>query len=281
MATHNQVRIVGFLLNDPIITNENDMGEEQVLISIRACNRELDGYYFTPFQDVFIYYDDNDNTDLLKRLKSLNAYDMVDIKGVFNVLSVNKWSDCPECGEENVKLNGTSCFVYPISCLKLNNLQTMYQENESVPEKLLLDYYQEVSNHIILIGNVMSEPEMTGTPSSPCCRYQLGIERKYFIKTQEDMKYDYPYVYSYGKQAKNDIRYLKPGALVFLEGFIRNRKVQSDMVCENCGTKYQYPSVASELIPYSIEYLRGYYTDEELEEMEEKKEKKEPDPFPF
>ena len=65
LATHNQVRIVGFLLNDPIITNENDMGEEQVLISIRACNRELDGYYFTPFQDVFIYYDDNDNTDLL------------------------------------------------------------------------------------------------------------------------------------------------------------------------------------------------------------------------
>ena len=38
LATHNQVRIVGFLLNDPIITNENDMGEEQVLISIRALS---------------------------------------------------------------------------------------------------------------------------------------------------------------------------------------------------------------------------------------------------
>ena len=276
MATHNQVRVLGFLLKDPIITNEDEFGEEQLLISMRVCNRDLDGYYYSPFQDVFIYYDDNDNKDLLQLLKDLKKHDIVDIKGVFNVLSVNKWSKCPYCDEENVKLNGTSCFVYPISCLRLNNIQRMYQENEELPEKLLLDYYQEVSNHIILVGNVMSEPEMTGSKSSPCCRYQLGIERKYFIKTQEDSKYDYPYVYSYGKQARNDMRYLKPGALVLVEGFIRNRKVQSNMTCEYCGTEYQYPSVASELIPYSVEYLRGYYTDEELEEME-KEENNPPD----
>ena len=56
----------------------------------------------------------------MTRLKSLVAYDLVDIKGVINVLSVNKPSICPSCGEKNVKVFGVSCFIYPITVIKLD-----------------------------------------------------------------------------------------------------------------------------------------------------------------
>ena len=93
----------------------------------------------------------------------------------------------------------------------------------------------------------------------------LGIDRKYYIRTQSDVTADYPYVYSYGNQALMDLRHLHKGSLVLADAFLRTREVQNNMVCGECGGTYQFQDVAMELIPYSVEsvsytHLRAHET---------------------
>ena len=124
MATHNQVRAVGFLKNDPKILNEGVEGAEKILFMIRTLHRELDGFHGMKFQDLMVYYD---GTELMQRIKALSKFDLIDIKGVFNILSLSKNSMCPGCGRVNTKLNGTSTFIYPISMTKLNAMREAYE----------------------------------------------------------------------------------------------------------------------------------------------------------
>ena len=50
MATHNQVRAVGFLKKDPKILNEGVEGAEKVLFMIRTLHRDLDGFHGMKFR---------------------------------------------------------------------------------------------------------------------------------------------------------------------------------------------------------------------------------------
>lgn len=261
MATHNQVREIGFLLSPPKIVNEGIEGAEKILFTIRTVHREVDNYNGNKFQDLLIYYD---GTKYIEKMKKLVKYDVVDIKGVFNVLSVDKRSQCPGCGNINVKHLGTSSFIYPIAFMKLNALETAYEHDEDLPEQILVKCYEEISNQSLIIGTVVSDPELTGTEKFPCCRYRLGVDRKYYIKTQSNITADYPWVYSYGKQAEMDYVHLKKGSLVLIDGFVQNRRVESDIECTECGQTYKYPDVATEFVPYSVEYLCDYITDEEI-----------------
>ena len=262
MATHNEVRIVGYLKKDPMIMNPGVEGEEKILCTVRVANRELDGYNDPPFQNILLYYD---GTEMMDQIKKLKAYDLIDVKGVVNVLNMYKRSVCPSCGKENKK-GGTFFGVYPIHISKLNGLQTVYEHDSELPDEVLIKHYREVSNHALVIGHVNTIPEMPETDKGICCRYRLFVERKYCIKTQDDIKADYPFIYSYGRQALDDIQYLKPGSLVLADGFIRMRSVKNKTTCGHCGCDYQFPDVACELIPYNVEYFRGYYTQEEVDQ---------------
>lgn len=264
MAAHNQIRALGYLLDDPVIKNEGMTGEEKAFLKVRVRNRKVEGYPNTEFQDVSVFYDGasgNENADkLMNRIKSLKKLDLIDIKGVINVLSVNKTSECPYCREKNTKLFAVSCFIYPISLIKLNGLQVDNERDEKIPERMLREHYEEISNDIDILGTVVNEPEIVDG-KFPCCRYMIAVDRKYYIKTQDTIYTDYPWVYSYGKQGKMDKKYLQPGTLVLISGFLRNRSVRSDITCKCCGKKYQYADMATEIIPYSVEYMRGHKKD--------------------
>ena len=134
MAAHNQIRVLGYLLDNPQIENEGEPGEEKVYLTIRVRNRAVDGYPSSDFQDLIIFYDGANeyrNRDkIMDKLKSLIKYDLIDVKGVINVLSVNKISVCPYCGEQNIKIFGVSCFIYPISVIKLNGLWASVDQDE-------------------------------------------------------------------------------------------------------------------------------------------------------
>lgn len=264
MAAHNQIRVLGYLLDNPNIKNEGVSGEEKAFLKMRVRNREIDGYPNTEFQDISIFYDGasgNENADkIMRRIKSLKKFDLIDIKGVINVLSVNKASECPYCGEKNVKNFAVSCFVYPISLIKLNGLQIDNERNSKLPERMLREHYEEISNDVDILGTVVNEPEVV-KGKFPCCRYMLAVNRKYYIKTQDTIYTDFPWVYSYGKQCTLDAEYLQPGALVLISGFLRNRLVRSNIICQNCENEYQYEDIATEIIPYSTEYMRGHKRD--------------------
>lgn len=271
MAHHNHVRTVGYLLKEPKIMNEGVEGSEKILFQIRTIRRETEGYNGRQFEDLIIYYD---GTELMPKLKKLRQYDVVDIKGVFNVLTVNKRSICPACGAENIKYRGSSTFVYPIHVTKLQSYSTIADQDINSPEKLLESHYKEISNYSFIIGTVVSDPELIGTPKMPCCRYRLGVDRKYYIKSQDELTSDYPWVYSYGQQAEWDYRHLVKNAVIHVDGFIHNRQVEANMKCEHCGEEYTYPDVTTEFIPYSLEYLSGHKTDEDIA-LEEELEKRE------
>ena len=243
MATHNQIRIVGFLKNNPQIINPDKEGETKILFLVRTIHRDIDGYNGMQFQDIMIYYD---GTELMSKMMNLVQFDLIDIKGVFNILSLNKLSTCDGCGNKNIKYNGTSTFVYPISITKLNGMQTAYDHDKELPERILEKHFKEVSNQA------------------------LGVDRKYYIKTQGDITADYPWVYSYAQQAERDFVHLKQGTLILVDAFIQNRKVKNRMTCQLCGKEYVFDDAATEFVPYSIEYLSDYITDEEIAMNERK-----------
>lgn len=266
VATHNYVRIIGYILKAVNVINEGQEGEEKILFSVCATNRPIEGYRMSPFQEILVFYDTPG--EQFEKMRKLKQFDLIDLTGVYNVVPVNKESTCPYCGCPNIRMNGVQCFVYPISLTKRDSLEIVAGINEEKPDEIIRKYHAENSNRVFLMGNVVSVPEWAGKQKTACCRYKLAVERKYYILTQDDRDIDYPFIYSYGKQAENDMRYLKHGALVLVDGFIRNRKAVSTMRCIACGQEYTYPGIATEIVPYSVEYLRGYYSKEEAEEKE-------------
>ena len=87
MATHNQVRAIGYLLADPKIVNEGIEGEEKIIIKIRTVRRAIEGYTGQQYADLIVYYA---GTDIMNKLKAFKQFDIIDIKGVFNILPTRK-----------------------------------------------------------------------------------------------------------------------------------------------------------------------------------------------
>ncbi len=265
MAIHNKGRLVGYLLEDPSIANKGEQGAEKVFLTIRTIRRDSD-IGTQRYEDVFVFYD---GEKMIEKMKRLKKYDIVDITGVLNIVSAPKPSRCPHCGAYHYKENGTYTFIYPIHFRKLDNIMNSYEYSVKLPDAILFNHYREVSNSITLIGTVVSEPEKLSTPKKEQARYRLGINRKYFVTTQPDVKADYPWVYTYGQQAEDDLRHLLLNAVIFVDGYIRTRNVQVKTSCENCGGEYTYPDVVTDVVPFSVEYCSGHKTDEDIAREEE------------
>ena len=266
MATHNSVRLAGYLLEDPSIANPGVKGAEKVFIKLRTIRRDADDVDPKRYEDVYVFYDGD---ELIEKMKKLKKFDIIDIKGVFNIVATNKPSRCPHCGEINFRQNGTYSFVYPQWMRKLDNLVNSYEYNVELPDSILFHHFKEVSNYMTIIGTIVSKPEMLGTEEKPICRYRVGVNRKYFVKTQPDITADYPWVYSRGQQAKDDLRHLDLNSVVLVDGYIHTRNVTVPTKCESCATEYSYPDVVTDFIPYSIEYLNNYKTDEDIAREDE------------
>ena len=274
MATHNQVRLIGYILNDPKIVNAGQAGVEKVIFQMRTTRRKIEGFHEDQYADVIILCDD---VKLLDKFKEFKKYDIIDIKGVINILPVNKTVKCSICGNVTYKY-GVSTFVYPISATRLGSYYDYFTYVGESPDALLYKNYRENSNQVLIVGKVVTDPELVplGKNAVSCCRYGLGIDRKYYIKTQDDKKADYPWVYSYGEQAELDAQKLvKFKSEIMLDGFVHNKKIKSRMTCEHCQCEFVYDNLVTQITPYSVEYLNGYKTDEDLmrEEENRKREK--------
>lgn len=274
MATHNQVRIIGYLLNDVNIIGSAENQTEKAFINVRTTHRSVDSFHEERFEDLMIFYDGSDER-MMEKIKKLKSYDVIDVKGVFNILTMNKRSHCPSCGETNIKYQGSATFIYPIDLKKCNAMLTAYEVDKEIPERLLIKHYAEISNQALIIGTVVSKPKLKQYRNTSCCQYMLGVDRKYYIKTQGDLTADYPWVYTFGQQAEDDYRHLVEGSVILVDGFIRSRKVKATMKCIRCGAEYEYPDLATEFIPYSVEYLNHYLTDEDIAKSEEERKKEE------
>ncbi len=268
MATHNQVNMVGFLLADPQIVNEGQIGEEKAIIQVRTVRREIEGYNRPDFADLVLFYGE---TELMDKCKSLRRFDVIQVKGVFNIINTRKIRRCPHCNHDNEINDSLSTFVYPQWISRIGSYKDYYNDQNQMPNAALLRNYREISNQCIIIGTVVTQPEfIEAKHGRNLCRYALGVDRKYYIKSQNDMTADYPWVYSYGKQAERDKKHLiDKESLIMVDGFIHNERIKKTTVCDNCGKEFSSKEIGTQFTPYSVEYLAGYKTDEEISMEEE------------
>lgn len=262
MATHNEVRVVGYVLNDPKFINPGENGK--CIFKLRTARREIEGFSGENFADVIIYYS---GRELMKTLVEVKQFDVLDIKGVFNILPTKKKSMCKNCGAINVK-DGLATMIYPQFIRKLGTYESVYDgtdESSGRLTELLLKNYKEVSNQVLVMGTVVLTPEYKRGDRGGFCRYPLGVDRKYFIKEQTEQRSDSPWVYSYGTQAVEDEKYLQQGSLVFVDGFIHNEVFNVKRHCDVCDSDYYHPESGTQITPYSVEYLSGHLNKEEIE----------------
>lgn len=268
MATHNEARLIGYILNDPKILNEGKEGQEKVVFKLRTTRRKIEEYHEDQYADVIILYD---GTEMMDKFKNFKKYDIVDFKGVVNILPVKKPAQCKYCGYQNIRYSA-STFVYPISATRLGSYMDYLEVVGESPDALLYKNYKENSNQVSIMGTVVTDPEIVplGKNSATCCRYGLGVDRKYYIKTQDDKKADYPWIYSFGEQAEMDsIKLIKFKSLIMVVGFIHNKTINTKIKCEKCDCEFTNKNIVTQITPYSVEYLTGYKTDEDIAREEE------------
>lgn len=158
--------------------------------------------------------------------------------------------------------NGTDAMVL---------VQPEYDDADAVQ---YLSEVEEMSNVIHVMGNLCEEPVFTkDSRTGSNCKYQLGVNRKLFIKEDDPGNYtDYPIIHSLGKQAEKDMQFLKTGSLVNIEGALQERdgfKIKKR--CRACGEENRLNSSAIEIVPYSVEYAKDCLNSDGEEEEEEQK----------
>jgi RNase P subunit RPR2 len=258
----------GYLLKDPEI--REDATHSLALMRVRTVRRDLDSCNDNRFEDVLVMCDDSDkNIQLMPKVKKLQQFDVIYVKGVVNVLPMYKRSLCPNCGNVNVRLFSSSALVFPTFIRKEDSFRPNYDIDPTSPDLLLTKLYKEVSNSVTLEGTVVGEPEQVDTKNrGVVCRFPIGIDRHYYIKSQSETHADYPWIYAYGKEAEKALRHLKMQSVVLINGFMQYRKLKMKQTCSACGSIYTYEDSVASIVPYAIEYQRDYTTDEEIAEAE-------------
>lgn len=294
MAIHNEIRVVGFVTD---IANREEQREFTLtLMTIRHGIAGMSGHRHTKIYVKYPY--DSMNDRMASQLALVSINDIVDIEGVLMNYSYVAESECPNCGKKFPALTSQLSVVYPRSLYFKHqtdvSLDSMTKdERESRLFEILRDRYEEVSNRVILMGTVVSDPApfSYGPPEDrkTGVHYVIGVNRKYRIPTQgviDDDDEDYFIVENYGDAAENDAIRLKgpvhdengnllsQGSAVFVDGYAYMRNIKKNIdfrdksvICEKCMTVITECDVRfpiSRIAAFSVEYLNRYMTDDDL-----------------
>jgi rubredoxin len=202
------------------------------------------------------------------------------VKGAVRVTAVKKKTLCPECGTKHV-FQSTKTTVYPIFMTLVDSVATRYgvtsfapgavsQEIEGKLKQESMDKlseFIEVSNIVRLIGVVCKEPDLYQRDSDgrPMLTFPLAVKRKYFVP-EDDMSInvDFPYIKLYGSKAKQHYGILHKANLIMVDGFIHSRDIIRKITCPSCQLAYTTKDTISEIIPYSIDYIRSNISESEF-----------------
>ena len=275
MARENLVLLHGQIQATPKIYMSTEGELTRAITAVKVLRRP----YLTVSGDVVggkLYVDCpiimTGNKELIAQIKEMEKGDMVDIRGVITTREVVKSTLCQSCGHKN-SVQGNSVYVTPIYICRRE------QKLDSVAGFELLKQRNEISNLAILIGTLCRAPQVYTDQDRAVTQFQIAVNRKIYLRDNKDSaRTDYPWIKSYGKQAKQDSLRLQEGASVYVCGGIQTREIARAFTCEKCGAKYSWKDMAVEIIPYSVEYLLGCLFPEREdpekrgEKLEEKKE---------
>ncbi len=263
MAKENTVNLHGQLISPPQLSYDKT-GFKKAIIPIKVIRRPFlnsDGAVIGNLRiDMPIVITRNES--LIEIIKNCRKGDMIDIQGVLTTRHCMKTSIC-KCGHKN-SISGDIVFITPIYICR--------REHELSDEEgfALLKERNEISNNVGIIGNVCIDPIVYKDGKSDITQYTIASNRRYHIQdNHEEERTDYPRIKSIGKQAIADAKHLKVNSIVFIRGAIQSRKIQRETVCEECGTKYEWNEVVTEIVPYNTEYLKNCVFDEDIEDIED------------
>lgn len=269
MAKHNYVALYGQVADNPTIY-KNEAGEYKrgicpvvIIRGVRNFGNSFDRIKYDMPRIM------TGNPALIAQMETWKHGDMVEIKGAITTKDVIKSTTCKHCGAKN-RRKGNVVFVNPIY---LNTRETDISKEDALT---LLKERCEISNQVTIIGTLCREPAGYITERGlSITTYQLAVNRKYRIRDDAtEARTDFPWVKSYGVIADNDVKFIRRGTRIFVDGMIQTRNIERIQVCESCGESYNWNDTALEIVPYATEYLANYNSIEEIAAMEAEEQKK-------
>ena len=267
MAKHNLALLYGSLLQKPVIHISDITGEADYA----HCTIEVVRGYREVGDHKKIKYDNptimTREPSIIQEMSTWEQYDIVEVKGVIACKTVKKGSICKHCGERNF-FPGALVYINPIFAKKRVHLNS---EDECVQ---FLNNNREISNQVFVFGRLCRDPKkITPLEGLTVTQYQIALNRKYRIRSDPpEIRSDFPWVKSYGENAKSDRKFLHVGSEIFVDGCLQARSVQRHGTCTFCGEEYTWRDRAMEIVPYEIEYINHFYSEDEADEIEKKRE---------
>ena len=259
MAKENTVQLYGWVNALPKIKVTKDEDGEDLFVSGRIQMTVVRRSYAT--EDLLLrgklMWDSpivfSRNHRLIKHhLQEVDYGDMVLVRGTLCSKEVRKRYICPECGYNNVKENGVMIYIDPIS---VNIFQKKVAEDEAIE---LLKKSDEFSNDIKIIGTLCRDPQYYEAVENKKkeCQFQIASNRlRHILEDGPEKRTDYPWVKVFGDKAKESYQALHTNSTIYIGGAVESREINQTIFGEECGTEFQKPANATEIIPYHIEYL--------------------------
>lgn len=258
MATHNSFTGYAQVMLKPRVI-KNDDGEffraSCALMTIRGKRSIGDNLENIRYDSPTLR---TDNPTLCEEISGWKVGDMVEVKGTLTSKEIVRTNTCPKCGEEN-QVQGVITYVHPIFC---GRRETNISNEEGMR---LLQYRNEISNNVTIIGMLTQEPAYHETSAGTLIgKYQIAVMRRYRIKEDApDRRADFIWVKSFGKIAEGDRKYLKKGTLIYIDGVLQTVSYDRKIVCAHCGEEFTTQEVSTEVVPYTVEYLKDYIPQED------------------
>lgn len=242
MARHNYVSLTGYIQK---LTEDGF-----VIAAVR--NKKANG-------DARFSHIDID-TSSCRPETNVEAGDVVYLTGSIATRSAEAVYECPHCGEKNTRQDGRPGKKNPgTETYVLARAVTVLEHglsNEEA-EAYLSGHFVSDGNVVAVLGNLTKDPILTQTGGQnpvSCCRFQLGVTRKLF---RGERTADYPWVYTYGREAEDNYAKLKKGSLVLVSGTLQTHSFPEDFTCPKCGADYIASVNAAEISASSVEYISG------------------------
>lgn len=268
MPRLNRVTQYGFIENRPRITIDRESGEP---ISAMVYVHVVRGYRDDHSGKLYMKHDFPLvialEKKIIKEMATWKEFDIVNISGTITSKFIDKPSFCPNCTDENDKptmnvTRGILMYVNPIFAQK----ERSCADKKEALERIISA--REISNTALVDGRLIKDPTYFKTKNGTIVtQYQLALDRKFRIRTDEpNIRTDWPWVKSYGNQAIEDKLRLHTGSQVYIDGVVQARTVHRKTKCKCCGEIYPWDDHTLELVPYDVEYVKDYLTDELLQE---------------
>lgn len=210
------------------------------------------------------------STLIEKNMQDILAGDIVLIKGSLSSREQKKVYICPNCNNEILIENAVSVYVDPIFVEVIEKMPEEYRDEKGFPNKeWRLDKYAklnrsaEISNMIMIMGNLCSDPQFYSDPENKKkeCQFLVAAGRKRrIIEDGENKKTDFLMVKAFGQKAEECRDALQTGSSIYINGALETRQFDRRFCCDECGTLFKSKGTATEVVPYSVEYIKNCNT---------------------